>query len=109
LQIILISDRLAKARSVNLSLVHLAGAGLLALALLLGCTIALYWFSLRYAAELRIPVLQQLVLASQEARQHWINALYMRYLHRAGSASGLSGSEDQVLAIIIGSDEYCHQ
>jgi len=67
LQIILISDRLAKARSVNLSLAHLAGAGVLALALLLGCTIALYWFSLRYAAELRIPVLQQLVLAAQEA------------------------------------------
>ena len=67
MQIILISDRLAKARSVNLSLVHLAGAGALALALLFGCTIALYWFSLRYAAEVRIPVLQQLVLAAQEA------------------------------------------
>jgi hypothetical protein len=49
-QIILISDRLAKARSVNLSLAHLAGAGLLALALLCGSTIALYWFTLRYAA-----------------------------------------------------------
>jgi murein DD-endopeptidase MepM/ murein hydrolase activator NlpD len=66
-QIILISDRLAKARSVNLSLVHLAGMGLLSLALLCGSTAALYWFTLRYAAEFRIPVLQRLVLAAQEA------------------------------------------
>ena len=67
MQIILISDRLAKARSVNLSPVHLAGMALLGLALLCGATSALYWFTLRYAAEFRIPVLQQLVLASQEA------------------------------------------
>jgi murein DD-endopeptidase MepM/ murein hydrolase activator NlpD len=66
-QIILISDRLAKARSVNLSLAHMAGVGLLSLALLCGSTAALYWFTLRYAAEFRIPVLQQLVLAAQEA------------------------------------------
>jgi murein DD-endopeptidase MepM/ murein hydrolase activator NlpD len=66
-QIILISDRLAKARSVNLSLAHLAGVGLLSLALLCGATSAVYWFTLRYASEFRIPVLQQLVVASQEA------------------------------------------
>jgi murein DD-endopeptidase MepM/ murein hydrolase activator NlpD len=66
-QIILISDRLAKARSVNLSLVHLAGMAVLSLALLCGSTGAVYWFTLRYAAEFRIPVLQRLVLAAQEA------------------------------------------
>ena len=67
MQIILISDRLAKARSVNLSLAHLAGMALLGFAVLCGSTAALYWFTLRYAAEFRIPVLQQLVLAAQEA------------------------------------------
>ena len=67
MQIILISDRLAKARSVNLSLVHLAGMAVLSLALLFGSTAAVYWFTLRYAAEFRIPVLQRLVLAAQEA------------------------------------------
>jgi murein DD-endopeptidase MepM/ murein hydrolase activator NlpD len=66
-QINLISDRLAKARSVNLSLVHLTGMVVLGLALLGGSTAALYWFTLRYAAEFRIPVLQRLVLATQEA------------------------------------------
>jgi murein DD-endopeptidase MepM/ murein hydrolase activator NlpD len=46
---------------------HLAGMFVLGLAVLCGSTAALYWFTLRYAAEFRIPVLQQLVLASQEA------------------------------------------
>ena len=67
MQIILISDRLARARSVNLSGVHLAAAGLLALALLCSATGGLYWLSLRYATEFKIPVLQQLVAAAQEA------------------------------------------
>jgi murein DD-endopeptidase MepM/ murein hydrolase activator NlpD len=66
-QIILISDRLAKARSVTLSLHHLVGSALVAVTLVFAGTAALYWISLRYAAELRIPVLQQLVLAAQEA------------------------------------------
>jgi len=66
-QIILISDRLAKARSLNLSAVHLTALLLLALALLCGSTAALYWFTLRYAADIKIPVLQQLIVATQEA------------------------------------------
>ena len=67
MQIILISDRLARARSVNLSLAHIAAMALLGFALLCGGTAALYWLSLRYASEIRIPVLQQLVAATQEA------------------------------------------
>lgn len=70
---------------------------------------ALSMFTQQLTAGAQRTSIAQQVLASQEARQHWINALYMRYLHHGGSASGLSGSEDQVLAIIIGSDEYCHQ
>ena len=67
MQIILISGRLAKARSVTLSLRHLVGAGLLALLLVTLGTAGLYWLTLRYAAELRIPVLEQMVLAAQQA------------------------------------------
>jgi len=66
-QIILISDRLARARSVHMSLRHLVGTGLFALVLLLGATATLYWLTLRYAAEVRLPVLQQMVAAAQEA------------------------------------------
>ena len=67
MQIILISDRLARARSVTLSLRHLLGSALLAAALVVGATAALYWLTLRYAAEVRLPALQRLVLSAQEA------------------------------------------
>ena len=67
MQIILISDRLAKARTVSLSFAHLAVLGAMGVVLLCASTAGLYWFSLRYAAEIKIPVLQKLVLASQEA------------------------------------------
>ena len=67
MQIILISDRLARARSVHMSLRHLVGTGLLALVMLFGATAALYWLTLRYAADVKLPALQQLVAAAQHA------------------------------------------
>jgi murein DD-endopeptidase MepM/ murein hydrolase activator NlpD len=50
-----------------MSLAHLVGTAFFALVLLLGATAALYWLTLRYAAEVRLPALQQLVAAAQEA------------------------------------------
>ena len=67
MQIILISDRLARARSVHMSTPHLVGTAFFALLIVLGATAALYWLTLRYAAEVRLPVLQQLVAAAQQA------------------------------------------
>jgi murein DD-endopeptidase MepM/ murein hydrolase activator NlpD len=46
---------------------HLVATGLLALALLLGATVTLYWLTLRYAAEVKLPALQQLIAAAQQA------------------------------------------
>jgi murein DD-endopeptidase MepM/ murein hydrolase activator NlpD len=66
-QIILISDRLAKARTLSLSLGHVVAAAIAAALLVCAATAGLYWLSLRYAAELKIPVLHQLVAAAQEA------------------------------------------
>lgn len=66
MQIILISDRLAKAKSVTLSLRHFLGSVALALFVLVGLTAALYWLSLRFAADLKIPLVRQLVLAAQK-------------------------------------------
>ena len=51
MQIILISDRLAKAKSLSLSLRHLLASVCLALLMLVGLTAALYWLSLRFADE----------------------------------------------------------
>src|ERR1044071_2938138 len=50
-----------------MSSAHLAVIGLLAAGLIVAATGALYWFTVRYASEWRIPVLQQLVAAAQEA------------------------------------------
>jgi len=66
-QIILISDRLARARSLSLSPVHLALAAFAAVLLILAGTAGLYWLTLRYASEARIPVLQRMLLAANQA------------------------------------------
>jgi len=56
----------------------------------------------------RTSIAQQ-VLTSPEARQRRINALCTRYLHRGTSGAALPGGQDQVLATIVGSEEYCRQ
>jgi murein DD-endopeptidase MepM/ murein hydrolase activator NlpD len=81
LQIILISDRLAKARSVSLSLRHLVGSAMLALALVVGATAGLYWLTLRYAAEVPLPALQRLVLSAQEAEAERSRAFVQQNLN----------------------------
>jgi murein DD-endopeptidase MepM/ murein hydrolase activator NlpD len=50
-----------------MSLRHLVGSAFIALLLIFGATATLYWLTLRYAAEVRLPALQQLVAAAQEA------------------------------------------
>jgi murein DD-endopeptidase MepM/ murein hydrolase activator NlpD len=50
-----------------MSVAHLAGTAFLALLVLLAATFSLYWLTLRYAAEVKLPALQQLVAAAQEA------------------------------------------
>lgn len=67
MQIILISDRLAKARSLSLSSAHLALSAFVAVLLIFAGAAALYWLTLRYASEARIPVLQQMLLAANQA------------------------------------------
>jgi murein DD-endopeptidase MepM/ murein hydrolase activator NlpD len=81
LQIILISDRLAKAKSVSLSLRHLVGSAMLALALVVGATAGLYWLTLRYAAEVPLPALQRLVLSAQEAEAERSRAFVQQNLN----------------------------
>ena len=81
MQIILVSDRLAKARSISLSLAHLAVLAATGLALLCASTAGLYWLSLRYASEVRIPVLHRLVLAAQEAEAERARAFVQQNLN----------------------------
>ncbi|MBV9191912.1 MAG: M23 family peptidase, partial [Betaproteobacteria bacterium] len=51
MQIILISDRLAKARSVTLSLGHLVASAFPMGLVIVASTAGVYWLTLRYASE----------------------------------------------------------
>lgn len=67
LQIIVIPGRLAKARTISLSAPQLVAYVGLTLAMILALTVALYWVTLRYSAEARVPFVEQVVLAAQRA------------------------------------------
>src|SRR5262249_41185915 len=66
MQIILVSDRLSRTRSLTLSLPHLAAAGGAILFLVLALAGGLSYLTLRHAAEFNLPLLQPLVMAAQE-------------------------------------------
>lgn len=67
MQIILIPARLAKARTLTVSTRHVVGSLVLALFVLAGMTASLYWVTLRFAAEVKVPFVQQIVLAAQRS------------------------------------------
>jgi murein DD-endopeptidase MepM/ murein hydrolase activator NlpD len=85
-QVILISSRLAKARSLTVSLRHVFVTATLGLVVVVGLAGALYWLSLRFAADLKIPLVRELVLAAQkgetersrEFMQQNLNAMAVR-------------------------------
>ncbi len=67
MQIIVIPHRLAKARTITVSMRHVfacMGSGLMLVA---GLTVGLYWLTIRYAAEVKIPLVHQLVLEAQKS------------------------------------------
>jgi len=66
-QIIVIPHRLAKARTVTVSARHVFLAAGLGLMLVLSLTIGLYWLTIRYASDVRIPMVHKLVLAAQKS------------------------------------------
>jgi murein DD-endopeptidase MepM/ murein hydrolase activator NlpD len=80
-QIILISDGLAKSRSVTLSSRHLVATTLAAIVVVCAATVGLYWLTLRYVDDARIPVLQQLVLSAKEAEDERARAFVQQNLN----------------------------
>ncbi len=61
--------RLAKARSLTLTTVHVvAGAVFIAL-LVVGLSLGLFWMTVRHAAEIKLPLLDSLVLSAQEQQR----------------------------------------
>ena len=66
MQIIVIPDRLAKARTVTLTTRHVFASAVAGLVMLTGLTIGLYALTFRVAGEVKIPFLQQIVVAAQQ-------------------------------------------
>ncbi len=66
MQIIVISDRLAKARTVTLTTRHLLASALLGLVTLTGLTIGLYALTLKVAIDVKVPILQDVIAAAQQ-------------------------------------------
>lgn len=66
MQIIVISDRLAKAKTVTLTTRHLLASALLGLVTLTGLTIGLYALTLKVAIDVKVPILQDIIAAAQQ-------------------------------------------
>ncbi len=66
MQIIVISDRLAKAKTVTLTARHMVATALLGLVTLTGLTIGLYALTLRVAIDIKVPILQDIISAAQQ-------------------------------------------
>jgi murein DD-endopeptidase MepM/ murein hydrolase activator NlpD len=67
MQIILIPSRLAKTKTLSVSARHFVAVALGGAVVMVVLTAALYWVTLRFAVEFRVPVLHQLVVAVQKS------------------------------------------
>src|SRR2546428_10801835 len=67
--IILVSSRLAKARSLALANGHLVAGPVFMALLVFSLTLGLFWIPVRRAAEFKLPLLDSLVLSAQEAQR----------------------------------------
>src|SRR5207344_211845 len=65
MHIIVVSDRLAKARSLELSFRHVLLGGVALASGIVLLALLLSYFSVRHAAEVRLPALQSLVRSAQ--------------------------------------------
>ena len=66
MQIILISDRPGKVRTLALSRRHVALSAALTLAAVAALTAVLYWASMRFAVEFKVPAIRELLQATEK-------------------------------------------
>jgi murein DD-endopeptidase MepM/ murein hydrolase activator NlpD len=75
--IILVSERLAKARTITLGLPQMAALGTMAAFSVILLAGLLHYFSLRFSAEFRLPYVEEVVHSAQQ-QQNDINQSYLR-------------------------------
>ncbi len=66
MHIILVSNRLTRARTLTLSTAHVVAAAMALAVTVIVLAGALFYFSLRHAAQIRLPVVESLVLSAQQ-------------------------------------------
>ncbi|TMH47723.1 MAG: M23 family peptidase, partial [Betaproteobacteria bacterium] len=69
MHIILVSSKLAKARSLTLTNRHLVASAVFMALLVFSLTLGLFWITVRHATEFKLPLLDSLVLSAQEAQR----------------------------------------
>jgi len=69
MHIILVSSKLAKAKSLTLTNRHLVAGALFMALLVFSLTLGLFWITVRHAAEVKLPLLDSLVSSAQEAQR----------------------------------------
>src|SRR5712664_2559572 len=69
MHIILVSSKLAKARSLTLTNRHLVASAVFMGLLVFSLTLGLFWITVRHATEFKLPLLDSLVLSAQEAQR----------------------------------------
>ena len=69
MHIILVSSKLAKARSLTLTNRHLVASAVFMALLVFSLTLGLFWITVRHATEFKLPLLDTLVLSAQEAQR----------------------------------------
>lgn len=77
MNIILVSEKLAKAKTITLELPHLVLLGIGAFAAVVTLAALLHYTTLRFAADLNLPYLQSLLLSTQNEQQEK-NQSYLR-------------------------------
>lgn len=107
MQIILISNRLAKARTLTFSARHVLASVSAALLVLGALTAGLYWLTLRLAMDVRVPLVNQLVLAavrgeaerSREFVRQNLNAMAVRIGEMQAQLARLDALGERVSAL----------
>lgn len=107
MHIILVSERLATAKTINLTGRHLLLAGAVLFVLILGLSTLFSYFTVRHAAEIRLPFLQNLVRAvtmeeSQKSREFVrenLNAMAVRLGQMQAQLMRLDSLSDRLSAL----------
>lgn len=81
MHIILVSNRLAKTRSIEFRLSHLLLAAFGMLGAVIGMSLLISYFGVRHAADIKLPILQSLLMSAHQEEQQKSESFLRHNLH----------------------------